>query len=54
MKQKTKVWCLIGGNRLCKINVFINGIAIENVNTFKYFGFTLGQKTAHSIILVKI
>ena len=44
MKQKPNVWCVNRGNRLCKINLFINGIAIENVKTFKYLGFTLGAK----------
>ena len=43
-EAKTKCMVFNRGNRLCKINLFINGIAIENVKTFKYLGFTLGAK----------
>ena len=43
-EAKTKRMVFNRGNRLCKINLFINGIAIENVKTFKYLGYTLGAK----------
>ena len=35
--NEAKVKCMVfnRGNRLCKINLFINGIAIDNVKTFK-------------------
>ena len=42
--SKTKCMVFNRGNRLCKTNLFINGITIENVKTFKYLGFTLGAK----------
>ena len=45
-EAKTKCMVFNRGNRLCKINLFIDGIAIENVKTFKYLGFTLGAKNA--------
>ena len=44
MKAKTKCMVFNRGNGLCKNNLLINGIAIENVKTFKYLGFTLGAK----------
>ena len=32
------------GNKLCKVNLWVNGRKIENVKSFKYLGFTIGTK----------
>ena len=49
--NETKTKCMVfnRGNRLCKINLSINGIEIENVKTFKYLGFTVGAKNCSFI-----
>ena len=35
------------GNSLCKSNIFVNGKRIENVEHFKYLGFTLASKNCN-------
>ena len=44
--NETKTKCMVfnRGNRLCKCNLTINGVTIDNVKTFKYLGFTIGAK----------
>ena len=42
--KKTKCIFFNRGNRLCKANLEIDGIKIENVKSIKYLGFTVGSK----------
>ena len=43
-ESKTKCMVFNRGNRMCKCELKINDITIENVKTFKYLGFTIGAK----------
>ena len=52
-EAKTKCMVFNRGNKLCKTNLLINGVTIENVKTFKYLGFTLGGKNCTIIATSK-